>query len=105
MRLALIQTLIYLPRHFFPGGGVGMAEQEIGRVSHYFAKIGVGVIELTAQLNVGDRIRVEAHAGNFEQPVDSMQFDHKPLMSAAAGQSIGLKLAQAAHEGNKVFKI
>lgn len=82
-----------------------MGDEPIGKITHYFAKIGVGVIELSAPLSVGDKIRVMAHAGNFEQAVDSMQFDHKPLQSAGAGQSIGLKLAQPAHEGSKVCKI
>jgi len=82
-----------------------MADELVGKVSHYFGKIGVGVVELSATLKVGDRIRVETHEGKFEQSVDSMQFDHKPLQEANAGQSVGMKLAQAAHENNKVYKL
>ena len=82
-----------------------MGEVPIGKIIHYFAKIGVGVIELNGALSVGERIRVQAHNNSFEQDVQSMQMEHQFITAATAGQSVGLKLVQPAHEGNAVFKI
>ncbi|MFH1307095.1 MAG: translation elongation factor-like protein [Candidatus Micrarchaeota archaeon] len=82
-----------------------MGEMPIGKVTHYFAKIGVGVIELDGELSVGEKILVKRSEGSFEQKVESMQIEHKSISKAEAGQSIGLKLVQPAHEGNAVFKI
>jgi putative protease len=82
-----------------------MGEEYVGKITHYFGKIGVGVIELSAPLAVGDRISIKTHDGGFEQIVQSMQIEHKNIEKAQAGQSIGIKLEKAAHEGNPVFRI
>ncbi|MFA5029588.1 MAG: hypothetical protein WC518_02425 [Patescibacteria group bacterium] len=83
-----------------------MAEQKIGRITHYFGKIGVGVIELTdGDLSVGETIKVKTHAGEFEQTVTSMQIDHQEVANASKGQSFGLKVDQLVKEGDEVLKV
>jgi putative protease len=77
---------------------------EIGHITHFFSKICVAVIELTAALSVGDRILVKGPATDFEQAVDSMQIEHQNIQRAEAGQSVGLKLAQQAKERDTVYK-
>ena len=77
---------------------------EIGHIAHFFSKIGVAVVELTAPLTVGDRILVKGPSTDFEQIVESMQIEHKNIQGAEAGQSIGLKLAQQAKERDTVYK-
>ncbi len=77
---------------------------QIGHVAHFFSKIGVAVVELTAPLTVGDRILVKGPSTDFEQIVESMQIEHKNIQGAEAGQSIGLKLAQQAREREAVYK-
>ena len=42
----------------------------IGKITHYFNKIGVAVIELSDNLKVWDEIVISAHSGDFEQKVD-----------------------------------
>ena len=77
---------------------------EIGHVTHFFSKIGVGVVELTLPLAVGDRILVKGPLTDFEQTVDSMQIDRKAIQRAEGGQSIGLKMVQPAKEKDTVYK-
>lgn len=77
----------------------------IGKISHYYSKIGVAVLELSAELKHGDTISIESAAGSFEQPVESMQVEHKNVESAAAGSSVGLKVSQPVKPGAKVYKI
>ena len=77
---------------------------QIGHVAHFFSKISVAVVELTAPLTVGDRILVKGPSTDFEQIVESMQIEHKNIQGAEAGQSIGLKLAQQAKERDAVYK-
>ncbi len=77
----------------------------IGKITHYFGKIGVVVIELTDSLKVGDKIRVIGGERDFEQVVDSMEVDHKKVDEAKAGDSVGLKIEEKAREGYKVYKI
>ncbi len=81
-------------------------EQKIGRISHYFDKIGVGVIELTdGGLSVGDSIRVQGHATDFTQVVSAMQIEHQDVPTAEKGQSLGLKTDQPVKENDVVYKV
>jgi putative protease len=77
---------------------------EVGRVAHFFPKISVAVVELTASLSVGDTITVKGPTTDFEQVVESMQIEHKNIQKAEAGQSIGLKVVQRVREKDKVYK-
>lgn len=79
--------------------------REVGRVTHYYSKIGVAVVSLTDTLSVGDRILIRGATTNFEQNVESMQIEHKNVNVAHGGQSIGLKVDQRVREGDKVYKI
>jgi len=77
---------------------------EVGHVTHFFTKISVAVIELTAPLTVGDTIIVKGPTTDFEQVVESMQIEHKNVQRAEPGQSIGLKVAQRVRERDIVYK-
>lgn len=79
--------------------------KEVGRVTHYFSKIGVAVLELSDKLSVGDRILIRGMTTNFEQTVDSMQIDRVDIESAEAGKSVGLKVEDRVREGDSVYKI
>jgi len=78
---------------------------KIGMVTHYFAKIQIGVIELTGNLSVGDKISIKGSTTNFVQIVDSMQMDHKRIEKASAGDAIGLKVKEPIRENDQVFKV
>lgn len=80
--------------------------QLIGKITHYFGKIGVAVIELTdGDLKVGDTIKIERSNGDFDQVVASMQIEHQEVKSAQKGQGAGLKVDQPVKEGAKVYKV
>jgi putative protease len=90
----------------FQKEGGPMAEVELGTVTHYFGKIGVAAIEIQHDmLAVGDTIHVKGHTSDFTQNVDSMQVDHQAVTVAKAGQSVGIHLAEHAHEHDKVYKV
>lgn len=77
----------------------------IGRVSHYFSKIGVAVIDLSDSLKVGETIRVAGGETDFTQTVESMQAEHQNIQEAKAGDSIGIKVDQKVREDYKVYKV
>ena len=83
-----------------------MADVEIGHISHYFPKISVAVIQVTAgALKVGDTIRIKGHTSDFTQTVDSLQQEHLQVPEITAGVSAGLKVKEHVREGDKVFKV
>ncbi|MFC1789472.1 hypothetical protein ACFLYY_00670 [Patescibacteria group bacterium] len=77
----------------------------IGTITHYFGHIGVAVIELTDGLKVGDEIRIIGGETDFNQPVDSIEYEHKKIETAKKGESVGLKVTEKVHEGYKVYKV
>ena len=81
-----------------------MAEEKIGEITHYFDKIGVAIVKLSAPLKVGDTIKVKGATTDFEQTVDSMQVDHREVESAKSGDELGIKVADKAREGDDVLR-
>lgn len=83
-----------------------MAEVELGKITHYFSKIGVAAMEITqGSLRVGDVIHIKGHTSSFTQRIDSMQLDNQSVQEAIAGQSVGFKVAEHAREHDVVYKI
>lgn len=81
-----------------------MEKKVIGKVKHFFKKIGVAIVELTDELKVGDKIEIKGTSTSFEQIVGSMQIEKNNIESARAGQSIGLKVEERVREGDIVYK-
>lgn len=83
-----------------------MAEEKlIGKITHYFNGIGVGIIELTDAFKAGEKIHVKGASTDFEQVVSSMQIDRKEIGEAKAGDAIGVKTDQKVREGDLVYKV
>ena len=79
--------------------------QEIGKVTHYYGKVGVAIVALSAPLKVGDRIKIQSPHAEFEQTVDSMEVEHAPVQEAKRGDVIGLKVVEKVGEGAVVSKL
>lgn len=82
-----------------------MEEKQIGKVVHYFAHVGAGIIELSDNLKVGDKIRIKGHASDFTQDVTSMQIEHKEISEAGPGAQVGVKVSQKIHQHDVVYKV
>lgn len=81
-------------------------EFKIGHVIHYYDKIGVAIVELDADLAVGERIRLKRGGEDlFDQSVESIQIEHEKVQLAKKGQIVGLKLKEGVKEGAQVYKI
>ena len=63
----------------------------IGKVTNYYSKINVAVVELSAPIKKGDEIAIEGTTTELIQAVESMQIDRQDIDSAKAGQAIGFK--------------
>ncbi|MDD5025750.1 MAG: hypothetical protein PHH13_00025 [Candidatus Peribacteraceae bacterium] len=74
----------------------------VGKVTHFYDRISVAVVELTKPLRVGDAIRLSHGEKAFTQRVMSLQIDHTPVPSAGKGQEVGMKVNKEAKEGTLV---
>ena len=81
-----------------------MSDEQIGRVSAYYSKIGVAAIELTATLSVGESIRVKGATTDFVTEITSMQIDLEAVESADAGASIGVLVPEKVRKNDAVFR-
>ena len=83
-----------------------MSEEEVGKVSNYFSRLGVAAIEITSgSLKVGDSIRIKGAKTDFTQKIDSMEIDRKPINMAEKGSSVGIKVKDKVRPNDVVFKV
>ncbi len=80
-------------------------EKLVGRITHYYSHLGVGIIELTGgELKVGDVIHVKGKHTDFTQSVDSIQIEHQDVPRAEKGKVVGIKVKEKVHEHDQVFR-
>ena len=80
-------------------------EMQVGKITHYFAKIGVAVIEVTdGSIKVGDEIHIKGHTSDFKQKVNSMQIEQEKIQVAEPGQSVGIKVDAPVRANDLVYK-
>lgn len=82
-----------------------MADTLVGKIAHYYDKIGVAVIEVLSPIKVGEQIKISGHDKEFTQEVTSMQEEHEQIQEAQKGQAIGLKVDQPVKKGDEVYKV
>jgi translation elongation factor EF-1alpha len=80
-------------------------EKKVGEVMHYWGKIAVAGIKLTATLSQGDTIRIKGATTDFEQTVGSIQIEHQNIDTAKKGQEVGLKVKDKVRRGDTVYKV
>ena len=83
-----------------------MAEQLIGKVTHYFGKASVAAIEITdGELRIGDTIHFVGHTSDFTQQVESMEIDRSPVEVAKVGDEIGIRVIEHARDHDKIYRV
>ncbi len=80
-------------------------EQYVGRVTHYYNKIGVAVLLLASKLEIYDTIQFLGHSTDFIQKVNSLEINHRKIQAADPQSEVALKVDEPVHEGDKVFLI
>lgn len=79
---------------------------QIGKVTHYYDKIGVAVIEIVKQsLKVGDTVKISGHDKEFTQTIDSLQVEHTQVSEVPVGESCGMKVTQPVKQGDVLYLV
>lgn len=79
--------------------------EKVGEVTHYFTKIGVAVVDVTAPIKIGDKIAIKGMTTNFEQTVESMQIEKEDIKGAKPGDDIGMKVVDRVRKGDIVYRL
>jgi len=77
-------------------------EKTIGKVVHYYDKLGVAIIELTSKLSTGDTITFKRGDSELTETVESLQIEHESVEKAKKGDSVGMKVSEKVKTGSKV---
>ena len=77
----------------------------VGKVSHYFDKIGVATIKLVSDLKVGDKIAVIGKTtGLIYSEVESLEIKNKSVKKGKKGQEVGIKIPRV-RKNDEVYVI
>ena len=82
-----------------------MASDTLGKVTHYFDKLGVAVVKLNpgSTVRTGDNVHFKGNATDFDQVIDSLEVEHQSVEQVKAGDDFGLKVSQKVRVGDEVF--
>jgi putative protease len=79
---------------------------KIGKVVHYYDKLGIATVELDGALALGDNIKFVVDGLDlFKQKVESIQIEHEKKDSAGRGDMVALKVNEEVKTGTEVYKI
>lgn len=80
-----------------------MAKKDlVGKVIHYYDKIGVAVIKLEKSLKVGDRVKFVHGENSFEQTIESMQLEHVQVQEGKKGHEVAIKVDKEVKSGTLI---
>jgi hypothetical protein len=77
----------------------------IGKVTHFFNRINVAVLEVSTELKVGDAILFLGHSTEFSQIVESMEILHRKVLLVPPGSEVAVKVLMPVRSGDVVFRI
>lgn len=80
-------------------------EKPIGEVTHYYGNIGVAVVKFNKSVRRGTAVRFAGATTDFEENIQSIQYDHKDLDEAPKGKEVGIKVNGKVRSGDSVFEV
>ena len=82
-----------------------MKDDLVGKVIHFYDKMGVAIVRLNKKIKVGDKLKFVKGDNSFEQEVSSMQIEHKPILEGKKGLEVGVKVNQKTLDGTLVYLV
>lgn len=76
----------------------------IGRVTHYFGRLSVAAVHLSAPIAVGDRIHIRGHTTDIVQDVVSLEVDHAPVDKASPDDDVAMKVDGDVRDHDLIFR-
>ena len=77
----------------------------VGKVTHYFDKIGVATVKLVSDLKTGDKIAVIGKTtGLIYSDIDSLEIKNKSISKGKKGDEVGIKI-QRVRKNDEVYVI
>lgn len=89
-----------------PGNQASQRRVYVGKVMHYYPKVGVAEVLLEADsLELGNDIFFEGkQTGVVEQTLESLEIEHCPQQTVPKGERVGIRTAEIVRVGDKLYK-
>ncbi len=75
----------------------------VGKITHYYGRVKVAVVDLHGELKVGDSVRIEKEGDGFDQVVSSMQIEKEDVEKGGKGDKVSIKVIQVPKKGSLVI--
>lgn len=98
---AIRMPKVEIGKHIMPDN---KKPKSIGVVTHYYGKLGVAIVKFNQEFSRGSRLRFFGATTDFEETVNSIEYDHKSIETAKKGQEVGIKVSQKVREGDEVYE-
>lgn len=80
------------------------AGKPIGVVTHFYGGIEVAIMRFKKPMKKGSVVKIKGATTDFEQKLNSMQYDHKDIALAPKGKEVGVKVDDKVREGDEIFE-
>jgi translation elongation factor EF-1alpha len=82
-----------------------MSGSRVGEVTHFYDRISVAVVKLSASLTKGDLVHFLGYGSDFTQEITSIQVEHESIEAAKKGDEIAVKVIKPVKPKTAVFLI
>lgn len=79
------------------------APERVGVVTHYYGRPHVAVIRFSKDVPLGAHIHFVGATTDFEEDIESMEYDHRPVTIAKEDEEIAVNAAERVREGDRVY--
>ena len=77
--------------------------RSVGIVTHYYDHPHVAIVRFTEDVPRGAHVRFHGATTDFEEDLDSMEYDHRPVKIAKQGEEIGVAVTERVRQGDRVY--
>ncbi|OYT36866.1 protease [Candidatus Pacearchaeota archaeon ex4484_71] len=78
----------------------------VGKILHYYPKIGVGTIKLVSSVKLGDKINIMGNTTGIRKfVVESMEINGKKVGDAKKGEEVAIKFNERVRKNDEVYVI
>ena len=77
----------------------------LGKVIHYYDKIGVAVVKLSKAIKTGDSVKFVHGDKEFEQTIESLQLEHETVKAGKKDEEVAMKVDQEVKRGTQIFSV
>jgi hypothetical protein len=80
-------------------------EKRIGKITHYYSRLSVAVLDLVDEIHLGDKIHIKGRLTDLSMSIESLEIEHQKIEAAKPGMEVALQVGGYVREGDEIFKV